>query len=191
MLRVRIPDGNDESPVDYVFRTHASKLSGAALKYSSAVYEHTLLSLREMEAARVRTAQIDGCEICSQVQAARDFNERLSQGGKPFQRVMNSRGHAPDAAFYAAIAEWRIAPNFTPRERLAMEYAELMGLRPRPFDPDEIFWERVHGHFSDEELVDLTFSISSWIAMGRVLHTLGLDTVCAPMRRQACAERDE
>jgi alkylhydroperoxidase family enzyme len=183
MPRVRIPDGGDGSPADYVFRTYASELSGAALNYSSAVYEHTLLSLREMEAARIRTAQINGCQICGQVQAARDFNERLSQGGKPFQRVMNSRGRAPDAAFYAAIAEWRIAPDFSPRERLAMEYAELMGLRPQPFVPDEVFWERVHGHFNDEELVDLTFSISSWIAMGRVLHTLGLDAVCAPIKQ--------
>jgi alkylhydroperoxidase family enzyme len=150
--------------------------------FSRTAYESTLLSLREMEAARVRTAQIPGCMICTQVRAARDFNTQLSERDAAFKRAMRSRGPDPDAACYAAIDRWRSSSSFTDRERLVMEYAELMGERPQAFAADEAFWRRVHDQFDDEELVDLTLSIASWIAMGRVLHTLGLDTVCMPMR---------
>jgi alkylhydroperoxidase family enzyme len=96
---------------------------------------------------------------------------------------MNSREPAPNSAFYADIAIWRSSSLFSSRERLAMEYAELMGERPQSFEPDEPFWVQIHEHFNDNELVDLTLSVANWIAMGRVLHTLGLDVVCMPVRK--------
>lgn len=82
---------------------------------------------------------------------------------RPFTRRLRSGGHR----------------LFSERERIAIEMAERMGERPHSMAGDEAFWERVHGHFSDEEIVDMTLSIGSWISMGRVVHTLELDEVCA------------
>ena len=50
---------------------------------------------------------------------------------------------------------------------------------------DESFWAQMHANFSDNELVDLSFSVASWIAFGRVTHALELDTVCTPVHRAA------
>jgi alkylhydroperoxidase family enzyme len=38
----------------------------------------------------------------------------------------------------------------------------------------------MHAHFSDAEIVDATFSIGSWMALGRLTHVLELDGVCMP-----------
>jgi alkylhydroperoxidase family enzyme len=179
MSRIHIPDDVNEFPVSYAFRTYAREIGEAALNFSGTVYDHTLLSLREMEGARVRTAYINGCAICKKGRAARDFDTDFAPTGTAFSRPMSSRGAIPDEAFYAAIPHWRESALFSQRERLAIEFAERMGERPHSLEGDEAFWHRIHAHFSDREIVDLTLSIASWIAMGRVVHTLELDAVCA------------
>jgi alkylhydroperoxidase family enzyme len=185
MNRVLIPDDVQEFPVSYVFRTYAPELGSAAVAFSRAVYERTQLSLREMEAARVRTAYINGCLLCKGGRAARDFDTHLPVSDVPFERPMSSRGAVPDEAFYGAIAHWRDSNLFTERERLAMEYAERIGEQPRSLEGDEDFWRRIRAEFDDRQLVDLTISISSWIALGRVMHVLELDNVCAPVHEMA------
>jgi alkylhydroperoxidase family enzyme len=47
-------------------------------------------------------------------------------------------------------------------------------------DEDEAFWTKMRAHFSDAEIVDATFSIGSWMALGRLTHVLELDGVCMP-----------
>ncbi len=185
MNRVHIPADVEEFPVSYVFETYAPELGAAAMAFSRAVYERTLLSLREMEAARVRTAHINGCQICKGGRAARDFDTHLPVSDVPFERPMSSRGPVPDDAFYAAIPHWRDSNLFTERERLAMEYAERIGEQPRSLEDDEDFWRRIRATFDDRQLVDLTISISSWIGLGRVMHVLELDNVCAPLHEMA------
>ena len=74
---------------------------------------------------------------------------------------------------------WRTATIFSERERIAIEFADRMGQEPKSLAQDEAFWQRAHAHFSDKEIVDLTFSVASWIALGRMTHVLGLDTTCA------------
>ena len=59
-----------------------------------------------------------------------------------------------------------------------------MGEAPKGLKQDEAFWERMHSSFSDAEIVDMTFSIGSWIALGRLTHVLDLDNVCMPTMPQ-------
>jgi alkylhydroperoxidase family enzyme len=182
MTRVSVPDDTAEFPFNYVFSTYAPEISKAAINFSRAVYEHTLLSLREMEAARYRTALINGCMVCTQARAARDFDTHMPTSSIPFERPMSTRGPAPDESFYSAVTDWQNARIFSTRERLAIEYAERLGERPRSMQGDEAFWSRMRTNFSDREIVDLSLSIGSWIALGRVSHALELDTVCIPVR---------
>lgn len=58
-----------------------------------------------------------------------------------------------------AVPRWRESPVFDERERLVLEYAEAVNATPAGVD-DELA-QRLHRHFSDKEIVELT----AWIAL--------------------------
>ena len=181
MPRITIPEDQAHDPLAHAFARFAPEIGAAAAAYSLAVYEHSRLSIREMEAARIRTALINGCQVCQEFRAARDLAAHIERSGGDAQRTARSRDNTPpDERFYAEVPQWRGSDVFSQRERLAIEYAERLGEAPRSMDEDEQFWRRMHEHFSDREIVDLTFAIGSWIALGRFTHVLGLDYVCMP-----------
>lgn len=60
--------------------------------------------------------------------------------------------------------------------RLAAEYAERYTLDHHGLD--EEFWTRMTAHYTQAEIVELTMSIGSWLAFGRLNHVLGIDAVC-------------
>ena len=64
MPRVHVSDEFANDPSAYVWSHYAPEIAGGAGSYIHAVYTKSLLSLREPEAARIRTAQINGCELC-------------------------------------------------------------------------------------------------------------------------------
>jgi alkylhydroperoxidase family enzyme len=179
MTRVFVPSEYSEFPQNYVFSTYAPEIGAAAGQFSRAVYEHTRLSLREMEAARIKTAAINGCQFCMQSRAARDFNERLPSSEQALARPMSSRGAIPDDRFYLAIQDTKVQDILTLREQLAVEYADRLGQRPQSMAGNEQFWSAMHANFSDAEITDLTLSIVSWIAFGRAAHALEMDVVCS------------
>ncbi|MFC9492771.1 carboxymuconolactone decarboxylase family protein, partial [Streptomyces hydrogenans] len=43
---------------------------------------------------------------------------------------------------------------------------------------DEEFWARMTAHYGQAEIVELTMSLGSWLAFGRLNRVLGLDEVC-------------
>jgi len=179
MPRVHVPESHAADPSAYVWTAYAPEIGAAAAAYSLAVYEHSKLSLRELEAARIRTAQINGCKLCMGMRASRDLQGHIERsGGNPAISVVARGGAAPDEAFYAAVADWKTSDAFSPRERLVIEFADRFGAAPRSMDTDEEFWRALKANFSDAEIVDLTFSVGSWVALGRLTHILDLDGVC-------------
>ena len=78
---------------------------------------------------------------------------------------------------YAHVAEYRERDEYSEREKLAIEYAERFALDHTNFDDD--FWRRVRAAYSDEEIVDLTICIGTFIALGRMLAVLGVDPACS------------
>jgi alkylhydroperoxidase family enzyme len=152
----------------------APDIAAAALAYSAVTYEKSILPLRVFEAARARTAEINGCQMCQNFRAASDLPHLYGDDLK----TVASNGPAPDGDFYAAVSQWRTSPLFDERERIAIEYAEGFGLDPHQIAVDEEFWARAKVAFSDAELVDLSFCIACWVGQGRILHILGLDGVC-------------
>ena len=177
-MRLDVPESLGTEPYS-VLSHQAPGLAAAVFTLGKAPYDHSKLSLREFEAARIRTAEINGCLICRGFRAARDLKDLLGTSADAAEPALLSRGPVPDEAFYTEIVDWRNATNYTDRERIAIELAERMGLEPGPLAYDESFWSRAKAVFADAELADLTMSIGAWIAGGRVLHVLGLDTVCA------------
>jgi len=178
MLRISVPTEEAGDPYGFAARTHAREIMAAAAGFSSAVYRETRLSMREFEAARMRTAQINGCMICQDFRAARDAERTFSVGGETPERLVTANGPAPDEAFYGAVSTWRSSALFSDRERLAIEFAERFGTEPQGLAADEDFWVRMNAAFSDGEIVDLAHCTAAWVGLGRVAHVLGFDTVC-------------
>ena len=179
MPQLDVPEDQMLDALSYAARTYAPEVGAAAVAYAKAVYQSSRLPLRILEAARYRTALINGCTICKSMRAARDINGYLEAvGGDASQSIVARGGEAPDEAFYSAVEDWRRASLFSTRERLAIEYAERMGEAPKGLAHDDEFWHRMHGAFSQPDIMDLTLCIGAWMALGRTVHVLGLDAVC-------------
>ena len=179
MARVMIPDDAAGNPFGYVLGHYAPAIGTAGGSFANAVYQSSRLPLRVLEAARYRTAQINGCLVCQSMRAAKHVDQFIgASGGDVAQSIVARGGPAPDEHFYAAVEHWRDDDRFSERERLALEHSERMAEDPRGFAGDELYWARLHAVFNDDEIVDLTLCIAAWMAMGRVTHVLELDTVC-------------
>jgi alkylhydroperoxidase family enzyme len=153
---IDVPDGKD--PIIYVWGELVPGIGPAAAAFSQSVYDDGTLGLREFEAARLRIAQINGCAFCLDWRTERD-------------------GETVEDSFADSVAAWRTTDAFDDRTRLAAEYAERYALDHHGLD--EAFWSRMNAHYSQVEVVELSMSIGSWLAFGRLNHVLGLDTACA------------
>lgn len=154
-MNIDIPEGKD--PITYVWGEMVPGIGPAAGAFSMAVYSHSTLGLREFEAARLRIAQINGCLFCQDWRTERD-------------------GSKIEDGFDSAVAQWRTTDAFDDRTRLAAEYAERYALDHHGLDDE--FWARMATHYSQAEIVELSMSIGSWLAFGRLNRVLGLDTQC-------------
>lgn len=154
-LRIDIPA--DRDPIMYVWGEMVPGIGPAAAAFSGAVYERSTLPLREFEAARLRIAQVNGCVLC--------LDWRTDRAGE-----------SVDDAFAARVADWRESDELSVRERLAAEYAERFAVAHH--DLDDAFWLRMRSAFSDEEIVELSMCIGSWIAFGRLNRVFGIDEAC-------------
>ena len=152
---IEVPD--DKHPIFYVWGEMVPGIGVAASAFSQAVYERTTLGLREFEAARLRIAQINGCLFCQDWRTERD-------------------GQTVEDGFDAAVEQWRTTDVLDDRARLAAEWAERFALDHHGIDAD--LWARMHAHYTDAEIVELSMCLGSWIAFGRLNHVLGLDAAC-------------
>ena len=186
---IRIQERRREGAQNTVlWQGHRPRMATAAVAMSQSVYQESTLSFREAEAARIRIAHINGCLLCRDFRLADDLTDLLERmNSQESPNVLASRGEAPSAEFYAKVANWRNSAMFSERERLAIEYAERVAEAPRDLPNDDAFWQRLTAHFSDEEVVDLTYSITTWIATGRFVHVLGLDEKCPVLPFAAAA----
>ncbi len=163
MPRVSVPASDD--PLIHVWGRLAPELSGPAAAYSSAVYAHSHLPLREFEAARITVAQINGCALCLDWRSATDVPSRAAEAAT----VDVSED------FYRAVLDGT-GEGLSERERCAAEFARLYCEDHTSLD--DAFWARLRAAFSDEELVDLALSVGSWLALGRFNQVFDIDGGC-------------
>lgn len=152
---IDVPEGKD--PIMYVWGELVPGIGPAAAGFSQSVYEHGTLELRTFEAARLRTAQINGCLFCQDWRTERD-------------------GVKVEDGFDEAVLAWRTSPALDERARLAAEYAERYALDHHGLDDG--FWTRMRAAYTDREIVELSMCLGSWIAFGRLNRVLGLDEAC-------------
>lgn len=176
-MRIEIP-GDHLDPSAVVGKFYAPEIVNAGKAFSQAVYTNTKLPLRVFEGARARTAEINGCTVCRAFRAKRDLPGYYSSQGIDASMTVIGNGEAPDEDFYQHVTNWQTYSGYSERERLAIEYAERFCLDPQGMAIDESYWARMKAAFSDDEIVDLSQCVASFIASGRVAHVLGLDAAC-------------
>ena len=99
-----------------------------------------------IELVRLRASQINGCAYCMDMHSA------------------DARKAGEDERRLATLGAWRETPFFNDRERAALAWTEALTLVSVDHVPDGV-WEMVHGHFSPEEMTDLTLlvvAINGW-----------------------------
>ena len=97
----------------------------------------------------IRASQINGCAFCLDMHV----KEATIHGERPL------RLHH--------IAIWRESELFSPRDRAALEWTEILTSLPAHGVPDEVY-ERVRSEFSQKELSDLTFLVMAINAWNRI-----------------------
>jgi alkylhydroperoxidase family enzyme len=175
MLRVDVPSGTE--PATYVWEELAQHLTPSVFAFSGTVYAKSTFSLRLFEAVRVRVAQINGCELCQSWRSKRDVPAMLDAYGVSSEDSNIQDPNPPDEAFYEAVERWRAAPQFSERERAAIEFTDRYVSDPRSLE-DEQLWDEMHAHFSDDEIVELALIIGAFFTLGRLQAALGIDDAC-------------
>jgi AhpD family alkylhydroperoxidase len=98
------------------------------------------------ELVSLRASQMNGCGFCVDM------------------HVKEARIHGERELRLHHVAIWRESTLFSPRERAALAWTEILTKLPEDGVPDDIF-ERVRAQFTDKELSDLTFhvmAINGW-----------------------------
>ena len=125
------------SPVDYKRSWPEGYRAMSALNQAvqSSGLEHPLLEL-----VKIRASQLNACAYCLDMhtldaRAAGETEQRLN-----------------------LLAAWREAPVYSPRERAALAWTEALTLVAETHAPDDVY-EEARRHFSEEELVKLTWAV--------------------------------
>jgi AhpD family alkylhydroperoxidase len=93
-----------------------------------------------LELVKLRSSEINGCAYCIDM-----HSKDARAGGETEQRLY-------------VLSTWRETPFLTDRERAALAWAEAVTQVSEAHVPDEVY-ELARRHFSEKELVDLTFAI--------------------------------
>jgi alkylhydroperoxidase family enzyme len=154
--QIDIPEGHADPEVRVWALRPEMGVGAAAL--SHAIYEESILPVRERELARMRIALINDCAICQQWRSTPGADAELTESD------------------YAHVRDWRSYAGYSERERLAIDYAERFALDHHSLDDE--FFRRLRAHYTDAEILDLTVCVGGWLALGRTLHVLGIDSYC-------------
>ena len=73
----------------------------------------------------------------------------------------------------AALDLYQQSDAFTPRERIALRFADLMALRHHDIDDD--FFRTLRAEFTDAQIVELGMMIGQYIGFGRLVAVLDLE----------------
>ena len=157
MPHIDIPEGHADPEVRVWALRPEMGIGAGAL--SHAIYEQSIVPVRERELARMRIAWINGCAICRQ-----------------WRKTPGAAGNVTEDD-YAHVLEFRTYDGYSARERIAIEYAERFALEHETID-DAFFGRLRTAGFTDAEILDLTVCIGGWLALGRTLHVLGIDDTC-------------
>jgi AhpD family alkylhydroperoxidase len=157
MARIDVPDGPGGEPA--MIWTLRPELGRMVERMIRGAYQESILPAEERELARMRVAEINDCNACSDFRAP---------------SVLDA-GIAPE--LYENVAAYATYPGYTPRQRMAIEFAERFATDHASLD--DAFFARLRALFTDDEILDLTLCVAVFLGLGRSLTVLGVDQSCA------------
>ncbi|MBS1910673.1 MAG: carboxymuconolactone decarboxylase family protein [Bacteroidetes bacterium] len=137
----------------YQFNPRAVDLLRSMSKHLGSI-DHRLRALVEL-----RASQINGCVYCLDLHAT-----QAREHGETQQRL-------------DCLSAWDECPFFDERERAALAWTESLTNVSATHAPDDLY-ARLHEHFTEQEIVDLTMIISVINAWNRL--AIGLRKMPAP-----------
>src|SRR5674476_235713 len=116
-------------------RLNAREHSPAGMKALGALHAFVHdcgLEFNLQELVKLRASQINGCAHCIDMHA-----KELRAGGESEQRIY-------------LLSAWRESPQYSPRERAALEWTEAITVITEGHVPDAVY-ETVRPHFTEAE----------------------------------------
>jgi AhpD family alkylhydroperoxidase len=114
------------------------------------------LGHRLLHLVKTRASQINGCAQCLDM------------------HTQDARAEGESEQRLHTLAAWRETPFYDDRERAALEWTEAVTLVASSHVPDDVY-ESVRGHFTEQELLDLTLAITqinTWNRLNVALRTV-------------------
>lgn len=142
-------------PESSAVRAHSTPAFWAFAESWEKLFRHGVVDHELKELCRVYVSRSVKCEYCGNQRSAEARESGLSEG--KLEDLLN----------------FESSSLYDERQRAALSYAEAITWR---LNPDDAFWERLHGQFTEEELVELGCFISltmgqqSWIRLLNIDH---------------------
>jgi AhpD family alkylhydroperoxidase len=132
--------------IDYVARSPQlfKKLLDFSMATSKSAIEPNIQHLVE-----VRASQLNGCAFCVDM------------------HVKQARLHGERELRLHHVAIWRESPLFSPRERAALAWTEVLTQLPAEGVSDAVY-DKVRTQLSEQEISDLTYTITAINAWNRL-----------------------
>lgn len=77
---------------------------------------------------------------------------------------------------YANVASYATYPDYSEAERIAIEYTEKFALDHKKLD--DTFFDRMREHFTDEEIMEISVAVGTWLMMGRITMVMDVAVSC-------------
>ncbi len=87
--------------------------------------------------------------------------------------------HDLSEELYAGVADWATHPGYSDAERIAIEYAEKFAVDHKKLD--DAFFARMREHYTDEQIMEISVCVGTWLALGRITMVMDVDVSC-PIR---------
>ena len=153
-------------PESSAVRAHAPNAFWAFADSWKAVFHEGVLDHSVKELCRVYVSRTVKCEFCGNQRSIKATTAGLLE--QQYDELLN----------------FESSDRYDDRQKAALAYAEAITWR---LDTDDAFWARMHGHFSEPELVELgcfvalTFGQQSWLRMLGIEHHQVLPGTSASM----------
>ncbi|MGH3498241.1 MAG: carboxymuconolactone decarboxylase family protein [Nocardioidaceae bacterium] len=155
-------------PESSAVRAHAANAFWAFAESWQAVFHSGVCDHSIKELCRVYVSRTVKCEFCGNQRSIKATTDGLLEQQ------------------YDDLLNFEASSSYDERQKAALSYAEAIAWR---LDTDDAFWQRLHRHFSEPELVELgcfvalTYGQQSWIRLLGIDHhqyLAGSDASLAP-----------
>ena len=109
-----------------------------------------------VELVQTRVSQINGCAYCLDMHA-----RELRKGGESWKRLN-------------VLSAWRETTLFSGREQAALAWAESLTRLPDGYADRNAEFDALSAHFTEQEIVELTWAVAAINAWNRIAVATGL-----------------